>query len=68
VQINPKNKIINIEGESNYVLWKFRIQTILERKDLWEFVESKEDTSSSCGVIIVVLLNPRVVIQSRGLR
>jgi hypothetical protein len=61
VQINPKNKVINIERESNYVLWTFRIQTILERKDLWEFVESKESTSSSFGVIATILLNPRDV-------
>jgi hypothetical protein len=61
IQINPKNKVINIEGESIYILWKFRIQTILEREDLWEFVESKENTSSSFGVITAVFLNPRDV-------
>jgi hypothetical protein len=46
-----------LEGESNYALWKFQIQTILER-ELWEFVQPDEDDTSS---IVVVLLDPRPI-------
>jgi hypothetical protein len=46
-----------LEGESHYALWKFQIQTILER-ELWEFVQPDEDDTSS---IVVVLLDPRTI-------
>lgn len=34
-------------GSSNYVKWKFKVQTILEWEDLWEFVNSADESSSS---------------------
>jgi len=47
-----------VEGESNYVIWKFRIQTILQRKELWDFVQPNEDDTSSN---VVVLLDPKTI-------
>jgi hypothetical protein len=28
-----------LEGSPNYYMWKFIIQSILEKKDLWEIIE-----------------------------
>lgn len=57
-QENNIAKNNKLEGESNYVIRKFQIQTILERKELWEFVEPDEDDTSS---IAVVLLDPKTI-------
>jgi hypothetical protein len=47
-----------LKGESNYVIWKFWIQVILEWKELWEFVQPDEDDTSS---IVVVFLDPKTI-------
>ena len=45
-------------GSSDYGMWKFKIQTILKREDLWEFVERIVGEPLS-GAIMVELLDSR---------
>jgi hypothetical protein len=40
-------------------MWKFRIQTILEREDLWELFVKRIADEPLSGAIMVELLDPR---------
>jgi hypothetical protein len=46
-----------LEGNSNYVLWRFRINHVLKTKGLWDIIANGEDNtnarSSNIGSLII---------------